>query len=125
MERGYSVTIADSSRELTAKEKVMFKDTSDCIRLDEATKEGEIIIKPVEYIVLNVHNEKSDDKDYNNFILVDVDGFRYLTGSTNLFNTFYDIFNEMKDVDEDWSLKIYRLPSKNYKGKEFITCSII
>ena len=125
MERGYSVTIADASRELTAKEKVMFKDTSDCIRLDEATKEGEIIIKPIEYIVLNVHNEKSDDKDYNNFILVDADGFRYLTGSTNLFNTFYDIFNEMKGVDEDWSLKIYRLPSKNYKGKEFITCSIV
>ena len=125
MEKGYSVSIANASRELTAKEKVMFKDTSDCIRLDTATKEGQIEITPVEWVVLDVHNEKSDDKDYKSYILVDEDGTKYLSGSENLFNTFINIWDEMNDSTEEWKLKIYRLPSKNYQGRDFITCSII
>ena len=35
------------------------------------------------------------------------------------------LYEEMKDEDEEWAIKVYRLPSKNYKGKEFITCSVI
>lgn len=125
MEKGYTVKIADSSKELTPKERVMFKDTSDCIRLDTATKEASIDIKPIGWVSLDVHNEKSDDKDYKTYIIVAEDGTKYLSGSENLFNTFINIWDEMSETDEEWELRIYRLPSKNYQGRDFITCSII
>ena len=122
---GYSVSIAETNKELTAKERIRLKDTSDAVKLDEATKEEEIIITPIAYAILKIHNEKSDNKDYNNYLIEDADGTKYVTGSEAFWTSFIDIYNEMKDETEPWQIKAYRLPSKNYKGKEFLTCSII
>ena len=122
---GYSVEIAETNKELTAKERIRLKDTSDAIKLDEATKEGEIIITHASYAVLQIHNEKSENKDYNVYLIEDVDGTKYVTGSESFFTSFMDIFSEMEGESEEWQVKAYRLPSKNYKGKEFLTCSII
>lgn len=122
---GYSVEIAETNKELTAKERIRLKDTSDAIKLDEATKEGEIVITPVSYAVLQIHNEKSENKDYNVYLIEDADGTKYVTGSESFFTSFMDIFTEMEGETEEWQVKAYRLPSKNYKGKEFLTCSII
>lgn len=121
---GYSVSIAETNKELSAKERIRFKDTSDAVKLDEATKEEPILITPTVYAILNIHNEKSDNKDYNNYLIEDVDGTKYVTGSESFWASFIDIYNEMKDETEPWQIKAYRLPSKNYKGKEFLTCSI-
>lgn len=122
---GYSVSIAEASKELSAKERIMLKDTSDAVKLDEATKDGALVITPVAHAVLNIHNEKSDDKDYQQYIIVDSDGTKYVTGSESLWSSFINIVEEMEDEEEPFEIKIYRLPSKNYKGKEFLTCSII
>lgn len=122
---GYSVEIAETNKELTAKERIRLKDTSDAIKLDEATKEGEIAITPVAYAVLQIHNEKSENKDYNVYLIEDTNGTKYVTGSESFFTSFMDIFTEMEGETEEWQVKAYRLPSKNYKGKEFLTCSII
>jgi len=124
----YSVTISEVSKELTAKQRVMLKDTGDAIRLDEATRNDESVIVDVDYYaVLNVHNEKADDPDYLNFIIVDKNGQKYVTGSNTLINTFISIAEEMKDLpeDESFTVKIYARPSKNYNGKSFITCSLV
>ena len=122
---GYSVSIAETNKELSAKERIRLKDTSDAVKLDEATKEEAIIITPNAYAILNIHNEKSDNKDYNNYLIEHADGTKYVTGSESFWTSFIDIYNEMKDETEPWQIKAYRLPSKNYKGKEFLTCSII
>ena len=123
--RNYSVQIVESSDELSAIEKVRLKDTTDCVRLDQALEGADAItIKVMKYVVLNIHNEKSEDKDYPNFIIVDEDGTKYITGSRNFFDTFKDIHDELKDCNEEWYLKIYKVDSKNYKGKQFITCSV-
>lgn len=123
--RNYSVEIANSSEELSAIEKVRLKDTTDCVRLDQALEGADAItIKVTKFVVLNIHNEKSEDKDYPNFIIVDEDGTKYITGSRNFFDTFLDIYTELKDCNEEWYLKIYKVDSKNYKGKQFITCSV-
>ena len=122
---GYSVTIERTNKELSAKERIRLKDTSDAIKLDEATKAGDIVITPVAYAVLNIHNEKSDNKDYYNYLIEDEDGTKYVTGSESFWTSFEDIYDEMSETDEPWQVKCYRLPSKNYKGKEFLTCSII
>ena len=122
---GYSVEIKERSKELSAKERIMLKDTSDAVKLDLACDEEALIITPVSFAVLGIHNEKSDNKDYENYILQDENGEKYVTGSPSFWASFMDIYNEMKEETEKWSIKVYKLDSKNYKGKQFLTCSII
>ena len=121
---GYSVEIAETSKELSAKERIKIKDTTDAVKLDEATQSGAVIITPAMYAVLNIHNEKSDNVDYNNYIIIDKDGTKYVTGSESFWSSFMNIYEEMDGEQEEWAIKAYRAPSKNYKGKDFITCSI-
>ena len=121
----YSVLVSETSKELTAKERIQIKDTTDCVRLDEATKENAVMIDVDFYAVLNIHNEKSDDKDYVTYVIVDKDGQRYTTGSPSFWSSFMNIYTEMKDESEPWAIKAYRMPSKNRAGKDFITCSLI
>ena len=121
---GYSVSIAISSKELSAKERIQLKDTTSAIKLDEVTQTEAIVIKPQMYAELDIHNEMSDNKDYKNYIIVDSDGTKYVTGSSSFWTSFMDIAREMENETEEWAIKVYRVPSKNYKGKEFITCSI-
>lgn len=122
---GYSVKIIETSRELTAKERIKLKDTTNAIKLDEATQSGEpIIIYPNMYAILAIHNEKSDNVDYENYVIVDKSGDKYVTGSQSFWTSFIEIAEEMNGESEEWGIKVYRMPSKNYKGKEFLTCSI-
>lgn len=121
---GFSVTIREVSREISAKERVKIKDTTDAVKLDSATQEGAVIINPEMYAILDIHNEHGDDKDYVNYIIVDVNGTKYVTGSQSFWNGFMDIYNEMANETEEWAIKAYRVPSKNRPGKDFITCSI-
>lgn len=121
---GYSVNIREVSRSITAKERVKLKDTTNAIPLDEVTREGKFVFEPDYYAILDVHNEKSEDKDYVKYLIVDKAGTKLVTGSESFFTSFKDIMDEMAGCDEEFSIEAYRMPSKNYKGKEFITCSI-
>ena len=121
---GYSVAIKESSRELTAKQRIALKDTTEAVKLDEATQVEPVIINVDMYAILAIHNEKSENPDYDNYVVVDKNGTKYVTGSASFWSSFMDIFTEMEGEDEAWTLKVYRVPSKNYKGKDFITCSI-
>lgn len=128
MAKDYSTKIRESSRELSTKERIMLKDVSDAIKLDVATQNEALIIDPEMWAVLDVHNENArDDKDYTQYLIVDKNGDKYVTGSESFWRSFTDIVDEIADSDEaiEWSLKIYRRPSNNYAGKDFITCSII
>ena len=128
---GYEVQITESSRELTAKERVALKDTSNAVSLDtevDTAEGGKVIIKPVDYAVLSVHNENAkegENKDYTNYVLIDENGVKYVTGSDAFYSSFKNIYDEMKGETEEWALECYKKPSKNYSGKGFITCSII
>lgn len=125
MNTDYSVTIKQVSKELSTKERVQLKDTTSAVRLDKATQEEAVLINPDYWAELNIHNEKSDDKDYVNYIIVDKDGTRYTTGSVSFWSTFNDIMDEMKDSEEQFSIRVYRSPSKNRPGKDFITCELV
>lgn len=123
---GYKAVVERASKELSAKEKIMLKDMSDAVKLDDIVKDNPLIISPDYYAIVAVHNEKSDTKDYKKIVLVDKDGTKYTTGSMPFITTFEDIVDEMADAGEDdYMIKIYPKESKNYKGKYFITCSII
>lgn len=122
---GYSVKIAHCSKELSARERVAIKDTTNAIPLDEATKENPVVIDIDYFATLDVHNEKSKDKDYQKYIIVDKAGNKFVTGSNSFYTAMVEILDEMADTGEDFQIECYRRPSKNYVGKEFLTCSIV
>lgn len=124
----YSVKVVESSKELTKKETVMFKDLSDAINLSEFIDEhdGAVMIDVESWVELAIHNEKAKDgqnKDYTNYVVVDKNGTRYYTGSESFWSSFKDIWCDMSDSTEEWSLKVYKKQSKG--KKDFITCSVM
>ena len=64
---GFEVTIRETSREISAKERVKIKDTTNAVKLDTATQSGRVNIVPDMYAILDIHNENGDDKDYVNY----------------------------------------------------------
>lgn len=122
----YKVTIEEASKALTGKEKIQLKDTTDCEHFDELTEAGPVIIDLDFWAVLGIHNDfAQNDKDYKNYIIVDKDGTRYSTGSSSFWDHFKSLYDDMKDEQEPWKLKVFRKASKKRAGKSFITCSII
>ena len=127
----YSTTIAETSMELSARERIMYKDTQNAISLLDLAKEAKandakaIIENVTGYVILDIHNEKSDDVDYKNYVIVDATGEKYVTGSQSFMNSFLAIYEEMKNESEPWGIQLNLLPSKNYKDKEILTCSLI
>ena len=128
----FETKIIETTHDLSARERILMKDTTNARKIDEVVDEyrdnGEtLVITPVDYVVLQIHNEKSKDrKDYNNYLIIADDGAKYVTGSPSFWNSFKEIWDEMKaESDEPFQIEIYKVPSKNYNGKDFITCSII
>lgn len=123
---GYTVKISESSIELSAKDRIRMKDTSNANSIDEMTQSEPLVISFSYYAVLQIHNDKSDSKDYTKVVVVDKDGNKFVTGSSSFIEALRNIVEEMADAGEtDYEIEIYRKPSKNFKGKEFITCSIV
>lgn len=128
MEKGYSVKVQEGSREFNKREKLMFADISNAQKLDEiVTVDSPFVIAPIDYAVLSVHNIKSENQDYNVYVLFDSDGNKFVTGSSSFWNSFADIWEVMHEGDdsEPFTIEIYKKESKNYKGKYFLTCSIV
>lgn len=127
----YSATITDSSREFTPKERVMFKDLGNAISMNNFAEEseavgGKAIIETVkDFCVVSIHNEQADHTDYDVYVLIDAKGEKYYTSSEPFWNSFMDIYAEMKECDEQWGIQLNLLPSKKYAGKKVLTCSLI
>lgn len=129
---GYKAVIYESSKELNAKERIKFKNITNAVSIDELSSEKEFnnetfLINVDGYIVLEIHNEKSDNKDYMNYLIIDKDGTVYKTGSESFFSQFKDMYDEMEEAYEleNFSIEVIRRPSKNYSGKSFLTCQIV
>lgn len=129
MPADFFVEIIESSRELTPKERILIKQTQGANRLDEITRNGEVVITPTAYAILRVNNERSKgDKVYETMVLIDENGALYITGSVSFRNSIlqsWDDYTELRETGEKCAYKVYRVPSKNFKGKEFIAASII
>lgn len=131
MRTGFKATILETSTELTAKERIKIKDTSNALSIDELSQEykfnGNKFIIDVEYFaVLHIENGFSDDKEYDQLVLVDKESNKFVTGSKSFMENFIDIAEEMKEAGEhELTIEVVRKESKNYKGKEFLTCSIV
>ena len=126
--KAYEVSIKETSKELTAKERIKSKDLSNSQNLDALTQNEDSVIIDYDYhVILDIHNEKSKDRtDYQNVVVVDKAGNKFNTGSNSFITALEEIIDEMADAgEENIQIEVYRKPSKNYKGKDFITCSVI
>lgn len=122
----YKATVEGASWEMSAREKLRYTDFTDVIQIDEATQAGDIIIDVDKWVVVMVHNENSDKIDYKKYVIIDKEGQVYVTGSESFWRSFIEIYEVMSDEEETvYSIKAYRRESKNYKGKDFLTCRII
>ena len=122
---GYSVKIRTASKDLMHKERVQLKDTTNATGLDQLTQDGPVVLDIAFYAILDIHNEKSENKDYSVCVMVDKGGNKFCTSSPSFITTMEDIMADMDGCDEEWSLEVHRRPSNNYKGKEFLTCSVV
>lgn len=123
----YSAKLVSATRELSAKERVAVKMFIGAVQLDELTKRDENgVLIDIDYVaVVEVYNEKSDNKNYNKYVYVDKDGTMYISGSETLYRTYEEIAEEMEGEQEPWSIKVIRMESTNYKGKDFLTCMLV
>lgn len=120
----FKATVKMASKELTNREKLFVKDTTNAVKLDEVLKADEkLVITPSYFAILSIHNDRSDTKDYEQYVIVDGEGNKFYTGSPSFWQAFTDINDEMGS--EEYSVEVYKRESKNYKGKYFLTCSII
>lgn len=125
---GYSVKVRESSKTLTAREKLMFSDTTNAVKLDDiVTPDNALTITPADYVILFVHNENSENQDYDVYVIITDDGKKYITGSSSFWNSFSDIWDVMHEdeIAEPYQIEIFKKESKNFKGKYFLTCSVI
>lgn len=126
MRTGYKAEIKASSKEFTAKERIMMKDFSDAEQFDDIIDATPLIITPESWAEIAVHNENSkNDKDYTKYVIIDKDDRKYITGSNSFWDSFMDIWGDMSGEDEEWAIKVYKKKSNNYAGKCFLTCSIV
>lgn len=124
----YEVKIREASKDFSKREAIKIKDVSNAVKFDEIAEGSPVVITPAAYAVLDVHNDKSENKDYPLYIILDKDGNKYVTGSESFWNSFIDIWEEMTDGEdepEEFEVEVYKKDSKNYKGKKFLTCSIV
>lgn len=126
---GYSVRISEiygvESDTLTARQRLMLKDFSNAVSLDEATQAGNFRFSPAFFATLDVNNEKAEDKHYQKYVVVTTDSTKLVTGSKSFITSLREIMAEMTGSGEEYQVECFRKPSANYKGKEFLTCSII
>lgn len=123
----YKSEIVDTSIENMNKvEMVALKDVTDCTVLERYLEmnDDEVIMVVKDYVELHIENDKSESKEYDVLIIIDEQGNKYKTGSDSFKRAFLDIFYDLKG-ETGWGIKIYGKPSKNYTGKNFLTCSVV
>lgn len=126
----YKATVTTSSKELSARERIMMKDEKRHVKLNQMVSDSEtqsVRFMPVAYAMVHVENpESTRSKEYEYLVVEDESGKTYATGSKSFIESFLGIWEEM-DTDntgETFEIEVYRAPSKNYETG-FLTCSIL
>lgn len=122
----FNVVIEKALKEVTKKEMLQLKDLTDAVRLDQATQErGSVMINNIQNMVklFLVSDDPKNPQEYGKLVITDTEGNRFVTGSESFARRAWEIADDM--AGEEFGLKVYRRPSKNYPGREFLSCSVI
>ena len=130
--KDYTAKVIDSSFEkLTGKDKLRYTNFTSMTSLDDVVAEtGEKYpVSVTGFVTVEVHNEKSSNKDYVKMVLVGEDGTLYVTGSDSFMREFENIVDVLSDDFEEgttpvYEINIFKRPSKNFNNKCFLTCSV-
>lgn len=121
MKNTFKTEISYCNTELTVKEKIQFKNLNDSESIN--TLENGTTLTVDKWGLLQIHNEKLDEPDYQNVVLVTPEGNKYHTSSNSFFMAIDDIQSELDEAGEKlpFDIKIVKKQSKNNSG-QFITC---
>ena len=121
MKNTFKSEISYCNTDLNVKEKIQFKNLNDSESIN--TLENGTTLTVDKWGLLQIHNEKLDDPDYQNVVLVTPEGNKYHTSSNSFFMAIDDIQNELDEAGEKgaFDIKIVKKQSKNNSG-QFITC---
>lgn len=121
----YRATFVKGSRDFSIKERLMYKDFTAAVQIEDVIKDNGTI-KVVDWAIYDVLNEALDNPEYTKYVLIDDDGSSYVTGSPSFWKEFMMIWEELENAGEleGMEIKPYKAPSKNYNG-EFITCRLV
>lgn len=126
----YSAEVAQASRQLTAAQKLAYEDTSDMRSLNEVSADM-IIEGIVNWAWVKIHNDRLEENpDYDVFVIDTESGEQFYTSSPSFREAFTHIWEV---VGSDWNneepmkidIKLKRIPSRNYKGKEILSCKYV
>ena len=124
----FSAKLIEASRELTARDKIRFKNFGTALSLDTLVHDESeaFVIEPIGYVAYDVHNDNSENKDYKMFIIEDKSGALYRTGSGAFFDRFKEIFDTMAAdaPGEEYTISVVKRPSAKYKGKFVLLCQL-
>lgn len=124
--KDYKVEVVSCSKELSVREKIQLKDTTTANKIDNLTQDGDIVIPVAYHAQLHIVNPASENGEYDVYVFVDNDGNKFITGSSSLWSSYIDIYDEMLNAGEtDFSICVTRKPSKKREGKDFLTCSLV
>ena len=131
MDKTYSCKIVSCTKEnLSVQDKIKLKDLTDALNLNTAV-EGEpdgTVPMHIDYMAeLAIHNEKSENVDYNVFVFVTTEGRKYYSSSDSLINQIQNIADELADAGEELganTIEVYAKPSKNFQGRAFLTARL-
>ena len=121
--------IEAGGREFTKKELAVIKTSlQSCVDINAATENGNsLVLNVAAYAVIEIENDRSKgEKVYQKIMVVDNDGAMYITGSPSFIENFRSVMEVMDGEDPaSWGLEIFQMESRNYKGKNFITCKVV
>lgn len=121
----FEVVIKETSKDLSVKERVAIKQIDSFTGLGDLDPETAPLIDVDYFAVLAVHNDEAETKDYDLYIVADKDGTIYKTSSTAFWSNFKSMMDELYGTDEEYKIKVLFKESKNYKGKSYVTCTLV
>lgn len=130
MENKYKVVIAEvtEGKDLNFRERARLVKLAGEKKIDKElaiSENKKLTIKPDYYAVLEVHNPSAENEDYSILCFVCGDEL-YTSSSETLKDSYLELLELAKESNEslDFPIEIYGVPSKNYSGREFFTCTI-
>ena len=124
MKNTFKSEISYCNTDLTVKEKIKFKNLNDSESVN--TLENGTTLTVDKWGLVQIHNDKLDEPDYQNVVLVTPEGNKYHTSSNSFFMAIDDIQYELDEAGEKgaFDIKIVKKQSKNNSG-QFITCVLV
>ena len=118
--------IITASKDLTVIEAIKLKDLADAENINGIVDAaGNIDITVKMYAKVRVHNERSDDQEYEQLVILADDGRKYYTGSKSFMESFESLADELAEHGIfEFTVHCFGRESKNYKGRYFLTCSL-